>query len=386
MFRGFSSEETKAAFTKAQEMLVGIDDATERYVTYYGLWLPTASRGDLLSGREIAETFWRDAESSSHLTETAIALSVLGFTCFVQGDFENALTHLQNAVRIHDPQRDRDAMFRFNLDAGAWATLYLAITHWLLGQVEHARKVIDDARRRAIEFAHAAVLALHYDFEAMLETLRGDAEAAQRSAQRCIDISREHGLAVFLSEGIGYLGWASVKLGDREAGMAQLYDCIATHVEQGNRAFIPFFQGLVAEVEGRGDGLQEPLSRINEAITLTTEMGTHWCEALLLHILGKILLNCDPTDAAAAEAAFLAAIDVAQRLKAKSFELRAALSLANLYQSRNRAAEAHAVLTSALEDFSPTPEFPEIGQAQTLLAALAELTKSKRPALHSSGG
>ena len=291
MFRGFSSEETKAAFTKAQEMLVGIDDATERYVTYYGLWLPTASRGDLLSGREIAETFWRDAESSSHLTETAIALSVLGFTCFVQGDFENALTHLQNAVRIHDPQRDRDAMFRFNLDAGAWATLYLAITHWLLGQVEHARKVIDDARRRAIESAHAAVLALHYDFEAMLETLRGDAEAAQRSAQRCIDISREHGLAVFLSEGIGYLGWASVKLGDREAGMAQLYDCIATHVEQGNRAFIPFFQGLVAEVEGRGDGLQEPLSRINEAITLTTEMGTHWCEALLLHILGKILLN-----------------------------------------------------------------------------------------------
>ena len=216
MFRGFSSDETKAAFAKAQQMLVGIDDPRERYLTYYGLWLPTASRGDLASGRDIAETFWRDAEGTSRITETAIALSVLGFTCLVQGDFENAVAHLQNAIRIHDPQRDREAKFRFNLDAGAWATLYLAITHWLLGEVEQARLAIDDARRRAIEFEHAAILALHYDFEAMLETLRGDAKAVRRVAELCIDVSREHGLAVFLSEGIGYFGWAA--RGSRRSG------------------------------------------------------------------------------------------------------------------------------------------------------------------------
>jgi hypothetical protein len=48
----------------------------------------------------------------------------------------------------------------------------------------------------------------------------------------------------------------------------------------------------------------------------------------------------------------------------------AALSLASLYQSSNRAADAHAALASTLKDFSPTPEFPEIAEAQALLAAL----------------
>jgi hypothetical protein len=67
----------------------------------------------------------------------------------------------------------------------------------------------------------------------------------------------------------------------------------------------------------------------------------------------------------------LKAIAIAQQQKARSFELRAALSLAKLYQSTGRAADAHAVLAAALKGFSPTLEFPEIAEAQTLLAALA---------------
>ena len=89
-------------------------------------------------------------------------------------------------------------------------------------------------------------------------------------------------------------------------------------------------------------------------------------------IRGKILLKRDPANTAPAEEAFLTAIAIAQQQKAKSFELRAALSLAKLYQSTNRAADAHAVLAPALEGFSPTPELPEIEEAQALLAALAE--------------
>ena len=69
--------------------------------------------------------------------------------------------------------------------------------------------------------------------------------------------------------------------------------------------------------------------------------------------------------------ALLAAIAIAQQQKARSFELRAALSLAKLYHSTDRTVAAHAVLASALKGFSPTPEFPEIAAAQTLLSALA---------------
>jgi hypothetical protein len=67
----------------------------------------------------------------------------------------------------------------------------------------------------------------------------------------------------------------------------------------------------------------------------------------------------------------LTAIAIAQQQKARSFELRAALDLGRLYNSTSRSADAHALLASALEGFSPTPEFHEIAEAQTLLSALA---------------
>jgi hypothetical protein len=83
---------------------------------------------------------------------------------------------------------------------------------------------------------------------------------------------------------------------------------------------------------------------------------------------GEILLKRDPANTAPAEEAFLTAIAIAQQQKARSFELRAALHLARLYNSTSRSAGAHAVLASALKGFSPTPEFPEIAEAQTLLS------------------
>ncbi len=88
----------------------------------------------------------------------------------------------------------------------------------------------------------------------------------------------------------------------------------------------------------------------------------------------------DPANPTLAEEAFLTAIAVAREQKARSFELRAALSLAKLYQSTNRAADAHAVLAPALAGFSPTPEFPEIEEAHALLAALAESDEVKNAA------
>jgi predicted ATPase len=88
-------------------------------------------------------------------------------------------------------------------------------------------------------------------------------------------------------------------------------------------------------------------------------------------IRAEILLRRDPADTAAAEQSLRAAIAIAQSQKARSFELRAALSLAKLYRASNRNADAHALLTPAVEGFPPTREFPELTEAQTLLAALS---------------
>jgi hypothetical protein len=89
-------------------------------------------------------------------------------------------------------------------------------------------------------------------------------------------------------------------------------------------------------------------------------------------IRAGILLKHDPVHTAAAEQSLQAAIAIAQSQKARSFELRAVLSLAKLYRAANRDADAHTVLAPAVESFPPTQQFPELREAQTLLAALSE--------------
>jgi predicted ATPase len=128
-------------------------------------------------------------------------------------------------------------------------------------------------------------------------------------------------------------------------------------------------QGLLAELEAEGEDAERALREIDEALALADETGERWTDALLRRLRGEILLKRDPANTAPAEDAFLAAIAVAQAQNAKTFELQAALSLGRLHQSTARPAEARAVLAPALEGFSPTPEMPEIAEAQALSLA-----------------
>ena len=205
----------------------------------------------------------------------------------------------------------------------------------------------------------------------MLEILRDDAEAARRAAEACVALSREHGLALYLALGALPLAWARAKLGDRDAGSAEFRQALADYASQGNKLLLPFYRGLLAEIEAERGGAEAALAGIDEALALAGETGEHWFDAGLHRIRGEILLKQNPADPAPAEAAFLAAIAVAQQQKARSFELRAALSLAKLYQSTGRPIDAHDVLGPALEGFSPTPEFPQIAEAKALFEALA---------------
>lgn len=101
-------------------------------------------------------------------------------------------------------------------------------------------------------------------------------------------------------------------------------------------------------------------------------LGHRTFEAELHRARGDILLYRDLANPAPAEEAFLTAIAVAKQQGTRSFELRASLSLAKLYQSTAHPAEARAVLAPALEGFSPTSQMPEIAEARALFEALAE--------------
>jgi predicted ATPase len=130
-------------------------------------------------------------------------------------------------------------------------------------------------------------------------------------------------------------------------------------------------EAALAEAEARAGETEAGFRRLDATLDELEPTEQRWYEAEMHRIRAEILLKRDPADTGAAEQSLQAAIAIAQSQKARSFELRAALSLAKLYRAASRDADAHAVLAPAVEGFPPTQQFPELTEAQTLLAALS---------------
>ena len=146
--------------------------------------------------------------------------------------------------------------------------------------------------------------------------------------------------------------WAHWHLGEREGGLAAMRRGIAACHSMGNLVFTTLLETALAEAEAEAGEIEAALASIDHVVALTERTGQRWNEADTHRVRGDILLKRDPANTVPAEEAFLTAIAVAQQQKARSFGLRAAMSLAKLYQSRGRAADAHAVLAPALKGFS----------------------------------
>ena len=133
-----------------------------------------------------------------------------------------------------------------------------------------------------------------------------------------------------------------------------------------------FFYALLAELEAETLGAERALARIDEALALAHQLEQRAELAFFHRLRGEILLKRDPANPRACRGSVPDRHRHREANKARAASsCSRRLSLAKLYQSTGRPAEAHAVLAPALEGFSPTPEMPEIAEAQALLAALA---------------
>jgi predicted ATPase len=140
--------------------------------------------------------------------------------------------------------------------------------------------------------------------------------------------------------------------------------------EQGLVYFVPGFEAALADAESRAGETDAGLRRVDDALAELEATEYRWYEAEMHRIRAALLLKRNPADTGAAEQSLQAAIAIAQSQRARSFELRAALSLAKIYRKANRDADAHAVLAPAVQDFPPTQQFPELTKAQIPLSVL----------------
>ena len=391
--KGFAAEETKAAFARTAEMAGKTDDFSERFIALQGQFVAACTGGELRSARELAMTLLLEAEDAGRIREAGRAHVWLGLITYWHGDFVEARTHCERALAARDPNPDPKVRELLG-DQSTYASSFLAATMWQLGEVERARELIDAATRRASELGHTGAIVDTLFWRSYLEVWRGDPVATLSAAEALESVAREYAMVQFLNEAELHAGWARGRIDDPTAGAAQVRRVLAALVDQGVRVNLGFYSGLLAQLEAETLGADSALARIGEALRLSNQV-EHRCSLPFLHRLrGEILLKRDPADPAPAEDAYRTAIAIANEQGARSQALQAALTLAKLYQSTARPAEAHAVLAPALEGFSPTPEMPEIEEAQALLAALseteevktAEVQRQRRVHLHTAYG
>jgi predicted ATPase len=263
-----------------------------------------------------------------------------------------------------------DARRLFGIDFKTTATAYLALSVLALGDAERARGLIDQAVLEGGESGHVATIANTTVHKVLLESFRDDPAATLSAGEPVVAFAREHNMAAYAAAGELFVLWAHGRLLDPEVGARQLRQALAAFVEQGNRLFAPFIHGLIAELEAMTGRADVALASVDAGLALAEETGERWTDPLLFRRKGKILFQRDHTNPAPAEQAFRTAIEIAKQQGSRSFGLRAALSLAKLYQSTGRPSDAQAVLAPTLESFAPTPEMPEIAEAQALLECL----------------
>ena len=365
--KGFAADEMSAAYKRASEFARPADGSDARFVAYYGQCLTGFMRGQNRQARETAEAFLREAEADGRAPEAGVARRVLGYVLLKLGDLQAARSVLERALSDYIRERDGDTLFRFGNDTQVSATNFLALTEWHLGELERARQLTDWSTRRAAELGHVAAVASALFFKTVIESRRGDVPATRLGAESLLALTEEHDMRTYTDVGQVYANWARGRQLDPEAGALGLRQALESYLARGNKSSAPSFYGLLAELEAMTGGYDRALARIDRGLAIADETGEHFTVPYLYRLRGEILLKRDLADPGHAEEAFETSIAVAKQQGARSYELLAALSLAKLYQSTSRAAKACAILAPALDGFSPTPEMPEIEEAQTLL-------------------
>ena len=141
---------------------------------------------------------------------------------------------------------------------------------------------------------------------------------------------------------------------------------LATGQELGR----PFCLVLLAEAVGQAGQVDEGLRLLAEALMALEESRRGDLLAEAYRLQGELLLRQAGSESAQAEACFQQALAIARRQQAKSWELRAATSLARLWQQQGQQTEAHALLAPIYSWFTEGFDTADLQEAKALLAEL----------------
>jgi adenylate cyclase len=310
----------------------------------------------------------------------------MGQTLYWLGELTQARTHLEHGITLYDPQQHRASAFLYGQDPGVGLRNFASLILWSLGYPEQAVGRLNEAVALAHEVSHPFSLAFALAFATWLHHYRREGPATQARAERAMALCREQGFAFFLAQQTALWGWALAEQGHVEEGMAQMRQGIAAYKEvfgrqaTGGEGERPYLLALLADAYGKVGQTQEGLRVLDEALRAAQKCVV-W-DGELYRIKGELLWtqtamrHSGRSTAAAApmvaevETCFRQALDITRRQQAKSLELRAATSLARLWQQQGKRREAHELLASVYGWFTEGFDTADLQEAKALLEEL----------------
>jgi predicted ATPase len=228
-----------------------------------------------------------------------------------------------------------------------------------------------EALSLAQELAHPSSLAFALTFVAVFHELRREMRAAQEQAGTLIMLASEQGFPFWLAAGMGIEGWAMAAQGRGVEGIAKIHQSMAAFQATGARLSLPLQRALLAGAYMNEGQAEQGLNLLTETLVTVHETGQRFFEAELHRLKGELLLAHPVENLLEAESCFHEALAVARHQRAKSLELRAAMSLSRLWPQQGKRAEACELLAPIYGWFTEGFDTADLQEAKVLLEVLS---------------
>jgi predicted ATPase len=368
--KGQSSPDTERAYARARELCQQVGETPQLFPVLYGLFRFHMVRAELQATRELAEQLFSLAQRIQDPALLLEAHRVMGQTMYWLGEMAPAREHLEQGMALYDPQQHRSHAFVYGQDPGVACRGSAAWPTWVLGYPDQALQSTNEALTLAQELTHPFSLAFALVHATLLHQFRREAQAVQERAEALMALSTEQGFPYWLAYGTILRGWALNVQGAGAEGIAQVNQGFVNYQATGGEIHRPYFLGLLADAYGKVGQPEEGLKVLAEALAIVDNTGERNWEAELHRLKGELLLALSEENQAEAEACFHKAVDIARRQSAKSFELRAVMSLSRLWQ-QGKQEEAHQLLSEIYGWFTEGFDTADLKEAKVMLEELA---------------
>jgi predicted ATPase len=376
--KGFTAVETKAAFNQARAMIeqaeaLGehVEDPLLLYSVLYGFFIAKFIPFEGKAACALASQFLELAQQQKATAPIMIGHRLLGTTLLCLGEPAEGLKHLDQASALYEPAAHRSLTTHFGHDIGA-ATLSLrSLALWLLGYPEAALAEVDHALKVAREIAHPPTLMFSLGQTIFTQICCRNYARANAQVDECIALAEEKGIAIWQMHAMANRGCVLALVGKSAEAIQTISSGIDGWRSFGATVWSPSWLSRLALAYAELGKVDDAWRYIGEALTVVETTKERWSQAEVNRIAGEIALMSPDSDATKAEAYFERALAVALEQQAKSWELRAAMSMARLWRHQGKRQQAHDLLASIYGWFTEGFDTLDLKEAKTLLATLA---------------